>query len=319
MAQSSMGAPTTAPLNQIDHGQDPLAALKASTDAYRKALQMEPASLLIHANLISALATKAEYEMDHGIDPTKTIQESIDVFKRSASINRNHASVLRNMSNIYLIRGRYEMDTDSDPRPSFQLAMDLGATAQKVNPAVASNFYGACAYRYRAKYEREHGIDSHGSTDQAIQILESLATRNFPMSDSELSEAWIEKAERLHANKRSASDAFQEASTWIDRAIKTNPNDATAYFIRGKLDYLMSKSGSSVAGLKEALESIDHSLQLKPDLAEAYCLRAIVQIRSLEFEKDAKRGQAGFEEAKQMRERGIAINRFLAREYRAEI
>lgn len=304
-------------IDQMDRGENAMSALEDSIRTYQKAIKIAPNFVQVHANLIWALSTKAEYELERGIDPNSSIQAAIDIYQKSLKINQKFPLAMRNVSEAYLIRGRHQMISGMDPRANFEMAFDLGQKAQKLNPGMASNFYSGIAKRYQAQYEREQGTNAQASLEEARKILEGIAVQKIEYAPFYLepAEVYLEQAKHLQLKKKSSTVALDKAEKYLDRAFQINPNYSWSHLTRGKL-YLMKAAGSGSTELfSKAEDAFRRAIQIKPDQAEAHCLLAKAQTQQAAIEKDPARRAARLRDAENFLSQGLSLNRFLEREY----
>jgi tetratricopeptide (TPR) repeat protein len=82
------------------------------------------------------------------------------------------------------------------------------------------------------------------------------------------------------------SEMQTKAALWLNRAIALNPNDATAYLLRGRTDSWMDN-------FQKAVTDLNTAIKLKPDYAEAYADRGYAY---MSLKQDSK-AYADFEKA----------------------
>jgi eukaryotic-like serine/threonine-protein kinase len=272
-------------------------ALASAESSYRSAAEFARSDPSARAGLCQVSLQRMEWLLyQGGTDLGPLYAEARAACDGALQVDPDLAEVHGKLANIHRYWANHLMMRGSDPLDALALATrsaDVAIGLDGRNRRAHGN--RGIAFRLRAAWEMNHGLDPKPSLDAALASL-GRAAELVPDAGSfnDLGNAFVTRAEAAWARGGDPRPDLQQAYARYDRALQLVPDYGYAHANRGlafadQARYEMDHGHDAGSSLSEAVRSLQRSVELLPQLEGTHTRLAGALL--LSAERAAARGQ----------------------------
>ncbi len=220
------------------------------------------------------------------------------------------------LSSIYGLWSRFKAERNQDPTKEFQKSIELAQKASQIKPDDHSFNVLAAAYRFRAEYEMNHGIDPGPAFKQIISNGTKALQLNPKDTQSygNIAVAYMYRGDYEMNRGQDPRESLNLAIQNYEKSLKLQPRSygdynslANAYAIRS--DYEASKGIDPAKSWEGAIANYKKALQINPKYTHVFNnLGTVYEAKGKYDFSTGKDPTPSFEEAQKFYQETMKIN-----------
>lgn len=221
-------------------GNSPEESFNISNEYYKKALSINPNYAMALNNLASNYIELAKYKIFSKQNPEELFKLAEETLIQNIKID-NSAYPLNDFGELYFARGLFEIKKGKSPEAFFPKSLLYYDKALKIDKNWQTPYFNkALLYLERGKFKISKGEKPLKDFDLAISEMEKVLeiNENYYLYNEKMAEILINKAEYLKERKENGSYFLEKAGKYIEKSIKSNPENRNIYLLKEKLEGL---------------------------------------------------------------------------------
>lgn len=227
-------------LYESSKGISPEKNFNISNDYYKKALSINPNYAMALNNLASNYIEMAEYKISSKENPEELFKLAEETLIQNIKID-NSAYPLNDFGELYFARGLFEIKKGKSPEKFFQKSLLYYDKALTIDKNWQTPYFNkALLYLERGKFKISKGEKGLKDFDLAINEMEKVLeiNENYYLYNEKMAEILINKAEYLSKRRENSHYFLEKAGKFIEKSIKSNPENKKIYLLKEKLEKL---------------------------------------------------------------------------------
>ena len=298
----------------VQTGKDPAEDSTKAIESLQKAIQINPKSPSTYSNECSVYMTLAVYRGNHGYDPSELLQKACQNCTAALAINPDFLEALITQARVYRSLAEYRL-SQSSHAASLAPALKNMEHALHLNPAYVETLVEYSEiYRFLALSRLVAGQSPEREVDLAASFAEKTTKTDASDYRGPLMQARLQilLASWEIQNRRSPDVSLKKAKLKLDQAQKLNPYAAEIYLEVAEYYRRLAESHRGLPeDFDEAFDAVNKAVSLKPDMAEAFAIQAILYLQKARDSKNT----AALESGKTALQKAFAINKNLQKIY----
>jgi tetratricopeptide (TPR) repeat protein len=267
--------------------------------------------------LCSSYRMLLQGEAARGLDPAASLKKAIEPCDRAIALDPSFLYPYNTKTNMYLQAADYLVGVGRSPEPALKLAMDAVEVIKARSPDWPwTSVLLFAAYRIRAMYELDSGVDPGATLDLAARYAEDVMRRGALSPDAYHARGMLGEMRALHLLRQGKDPeaALREARDSWQRGMAARPWDLGFRVGRARAEIIRVRAAvengkATAAQLQAAFEPLLPLLAKErrdPRLYQA--LAEIHELQATWLLGAGKEAQEDLDKGLAMIEKALAIN-----------